>query len=226
MSLPSSDYSLSSATGSQQASRGRGLARLSVVFGIATLVASAAWGPVMQIIAYAIRPAQISTSRLSYQEAAPFQHEAEQRMWIILIVSFLVILTLVALAILFGRRALRIAGNDVLVARLRRWGAICLAISLLSLACAALLLYGPVAYWLNNTFSYIYTISRFILAVLASTMAMGVLASIILTVITVRGAAIWAWLNLLVSMLVVLLWFFTVAFLARFIAAFYLHLVW
>ena len=174
MSLPSSDYSLSSATGSQQASRGRGLARLSVVFGIATLVASAAWGPVMQIIAYAIRPAQISTSRLSYQEAAPFQHEAEQRMWIILIVSFLVILTLVALAILFGRRALREAGNDVLVARLRRWGAICLAISLLSLACAALLLYGPVAYWLNNTFSYIYTISRFILAVLASTMAMGV----------------------------------------------------
>ena len=227
MSLPLSDYPVPTPiTGQQPPGRGRALARLSAILAITALTVSAAWLPVMVVIAFALRPPELAGSRLSYQEAAPLQHDAQLRMWIILITTFLVTLTLVTLATIFGRRAQRMAGNAATLARLRRWGGIALIVSLLSLIDAALLLYGPVAYWLTVNMSYIYTISRFMLVFLAAMVAMGAEGSLILNGIAARRAAVREWLSLVVSALALLLWFLSGAVLAQFTVAFYMHLVY
>lgn len=227
MSLPPSDYSLPAPIPSPQPlGRGRPLARLSAALAITALIASAAWGPVMEVIARLLRPPELNSTRYGYQQVAPFQHDAEQRVWIILIASFLLILALALLAIIFGRRALRFPGSEAPVARLRRWGGVCLVICLLSLVGAVLMEYAPNALATSIGFSYIYTISQFIFIILATTTAMGALASFILNGIVARRAAIRAWLSLVVSALVMLIWFLAVAVLAQFLVAFYLHLVY
>lgn len=227
MALSPSDFPVPAAPGRQQTSRrGRVLVRLSGVTAIAAVVIGLAWGPVMAAIARLLRPAQLNSGHFSYAEVAPLQHDAEQRMWIILIASFLVILALLALAIILGRVALRLVGNDVAVARLRRWGGICLAISLLSLVASILVELLPSILRPALFYAFIYTINQFLVFILIATSVTGATASFILNGMVVRKAPTWAWVRAGVSALLILLWFWLVAVTSQFIVAFYLHLVY
>jgi len=227
MSLPSSDFSLPGAPPSQQTfGRGRSLARWSAALASAAVIASAAWGPLMEVIAFVTRPPQLHSNRYGYQQVAPYQHDAELRMWIILIASFLVMLTLATLAIIDGRRALRHAGNGVVVSHLRRWGAIALVVSLLSMGLGVLVTTMPGFLQPLIFLPYAYTIRQFLYLALVGVIPVAAMSSLILNGMAVRRAAVWAWLILLVSALTLVFWFLIVAFLAQLTVTFYMHLVY
>lgn len=120
MSLPPSDLSPPlAADNSQEPRRGCLLATLSGVFDAAVVVGFL-WGPAMVGVALLLRPPQLASNRYPNSEVAPILHDAELRMWIILIACFLVVLAIVTLAIVVERRALRFAGSGAMVARLRK----------------------------------------------------------------------------------------------------------
>ena len=227
MSLPPSDFSIPSAAASQQPfGRGRSLARRSAALAVAAVIASAAWGPVMEVVAFAMRPPQLRNSRYGYQQVAPYQHDAELRMWIILIASFLVILTLATLAIIYGRRALRYAGNGGAFSRLRRWGAITLVVSLLGMGLGVLV--TTMLGFLSAVISlpYAYTIRQFIYLALVGMIPVAAMSSLILNEMAAHRAAVWTWLGRVAATLVMLCWFLFVAAVAQFTVDFYLHLVY
>lgn len=227
MSLPPSDFTLPGAAASQQPfGRGRSLARRSAILAVAAVIASAAWGPLMEIIAFALRPPQLSGSRLGYQQVAPYQHDAELRMWIILIASFLVILTLATLAIIYGQRALRYAGNGGAFSRLRRWGGIALIVSLLSVGLGVLVTTMPGFLQPVIFLPYAYTIRQFMYLALVGLIPVAAMSSLILNGMAARRAAVWSWLSWAVSALPLVFWFLVVAFVAQFTVAFYLHIVY
>lgn len=227
MSLPLPDFSLPSAAASQQSlGRGRSLARLSAVLAVAAVIASAAWGPLMEVTAFAMRPPQLRSARYGYQQVAPYQHDAELRMWGILIASFLVILILATLAMFYGRRALRTTGNGAALARLRAWGAIALAVAVLGLGLGVLVTTMPGFLQPVIFLPYAYTIRQFLYLALVAVIPVAAMSSLILNGMVAHRAAVWTWLSRVASALVTLAWFLAVAFVAQFTVAFYLHLVY
>ena len=223
MSLPSSDDSLPSEAASQQPPGvGRSRARQSAILVIAAVIATAAWGPLMEVIAFVTRPPQLSGSRLGYQQVAPYQRNAELRLWIILIASFLVILTL---AMIFGRQALRVAANDVALARLRAWGTIALVVSLLGLGLGALVTIMPGPLSAVIFMPHAYTIRQYLYLILFLVTPVAAMSGFILNGIVAHRTAMWTWLSRVLSTLASLFWFLFVAFLAQLTVAFYMHLV-
>ena len=226
MSLPSSDDSLPAEAASQQPPGvGRSRARQSAILAIAAVIATAAWGPLMEVIAFVTRPPQLSGSRLGYQQVAPYQRDAELQLWIILIASFLVILTLATLAMIFGRQALRVAANDVALARLRAWGTIALVVSLLSLGLGALVTIMPGPLSAVILMPYAYTIRQYLYLILVLVAPVAAMSGFILNGIVAHRTAMWTWLSRVLSTLASLFWFLFVAFLAQLTVAFYTQLV-
>lgn len=230
VTLPPSNIPLPPAMVSDQAPRhGRLLARLSGGFAIAAVVIGLGWGPVMLIIAHLLRPPQLDGG--PYRgDIGSLRQAAETRMWIILIASFLIILALVWLAIVLGRGALRIAGSgtesDKAVARLRKWGGICLTVSLLGLGYIGLA-GGFWATFKGPAFpSYVYTYNQWILVLLIASTVLGAMGSFILNGIAARKTSARTWVGAVVSALVILLWFLFVAGAAQLLVSFFLHYVW
>lgn len=226
MSLPPSDNSLPRAAASQPPpGQGRSLARRSAILAIVAVIATAAWGPVMEVIAFVSRPPQLSGSRLGYQQVAPYQRDAELRLWIILIASFLVILTLATFGMIFGRQALRVAANDVALARLRAWATVALAVSLLSVGLGILVTTMPGPLSAVIFMPYAYTIRQYLYLALVIVMPVAAMSGFILNGIVAHRAAVWTWLSRVIATLALLFWFLFVAFLAQLTVAFYMHLV-
>ena len=180
----------------------------------------------MEVTALVTRPPQLRGAGYGYQQVAPYQRAAELRMWIILIASFLVILTLAALAIFYGRRALHVTGNGAVSARLRRWGAIALIVALLSLGLGVLVTSMPGFLRPVIFLPYVYTIRQYMYLTLVGVIPVAAMSSLILNGLTARRAAVWSWLSRVVSALALVFWFLVVAFVAQFTVAFYLHLVY
>ena len=226
MSLPPSDNSLPRVAASQPPpGQGRSRARRSAILAIVAVIATAAWGPLMEVNAFVSRPPQLSGSRLGYQQVAPYQRDAELRLWIILIASFLVILTLATLAIIFGRGALRMVASSAALARLRGWGTVALAVSLLSLGLGIVVTTMPGPLSTVIFIPYAYTIRQFLYLALVIVTPVAAMSGFILNGIVAHRAAVWTWLSRASATLALLFWFLFVAFLAQLTVAFYMHLV-
>jgi hypothetical protein len=179
----------------------------------------------MEVIAFVSRPPQLSGSRLGYQQVAPYQRDAELRLWIILIASFLVILTLATFGMIFGRQALRVAANDVALARLRAWATVALAVSLLSVGLGILVTTMPGPLSAVIFMPYAYTIRQYLYLALVIVIPVAAMSGFILSGIVAHRAAVWTWLSRAIATLALLFWFLFVAFLAQLTVAFYMHLV-
>ena len=88
----------------------------------------------MELTGSALRPAELSSFPAYRGDVRPFQEAALARISVIVIVSFLAILALALAAILLGRRARRRSDNVAGLARLEKWAAICLVVSLVGFA--------------------------------------------------------------------------------------------
>lgn len=228
--------------GSRAQGRGRRPVVASAICGGVALAASALWLLAMELTASALRPAELSSFPAYRGDIRPFQEAALARISVIVIVSFLAILALAVVAILLGRRAWRSSDNMAALARLEKWAAICLVVSLVGFA--IILIFGlsslpavgsfrmrlPPA--ISQLINIIFERSPIIIQALAAVTAASAMGSFILSGVAVRlgnGQAIHRWrtrVSLVVSALILLGWFAITAFVARFIVGFYLHLVY
>lgn len=226
----------------QRASGGAGgLVAASIVCGVIALAAATVWLLAMELIGWALRPAELSNFPAYRGDVRPFQEAALARISLIVLVSFLAILALAVAAILLGRRARRLSDNMATLARLEKWAAICLIVSLVGFG--IILIFGlsslpavesfrirlPTA--INQLLDIVLYRSPVIIQALAAITAAGAMGSFILSGVAVRfahGQAIHRWrtrVSLVVSTLILLGWFAITLLVARFIVGFYLHLV-
>lgn len=224
----------------------RWLAALSALCGGLAVTGSALWTPLMLAMARMFRPPQLDAIPPYRGNIQPFQQAAEERMWVALIVSFLAIIVLAALAILLGRRARRFVGNGV-APLLDKWAVRCLIVSLVAfgstllLSLGSALSAGPLVSFrahvpplMAQVLGVILEWSPQITLLLISVIAAGALGTFILSGIVVRvprgrmpTARRWhTRIRLVVSALLLLGWFVITAGAAQFVVAFYLHLVY
>lgn|GEM_PF-1483512 len=236
MTLPSSDHTSYPQEPSQQMS-GRWLTVISATFGGLALAASALWMLAMGITASALRPAELSAFPAYRGDVTPFQQAALARMTAIVIVTFLAIMALATLAIILGRRARRESGNEAALAWLEKWATVCLIVGLAGLGFMVLLglssLPAIVSFRLhlppsiNQLLDIVLYRSQDIIQVIVAITAASAMGCFILSGIVARRGQRWHTpIDLVVAALILLLWFASTAWLARFIVGFYLHLVW
>ncbi|HEV2459913.1 MAG TPA: hypothetical protein VGS80_16265 [Ktedonobacterales bacterium] len=97
--------------------RRKRLVRWATLLACCAVVLSAGWGLAMWTVARAARPAQLKSATYTAQVPAAAD-AARMQMQIILLSTFAVILVLAALAILVGRRALRLRVSAQILAQL------------------------------------------------------------------------------------------------------------
>lgn len=250
MTIPSSGFSpLPASAGQPTPGRGQGAFIASAILGGIALAASAPWTLVMVFVARAVRPPELSQFPAYRGDVTPFQQAALARITVIAVVSFVAILALAALAIFLGRRAQRRMANDAALVRVEGWAVVSLIVSLVGLGAIVLLGFGSSlaaqSGWVRfhlppqvfEVLDAILSRAPFILMVLAAVTAASALASFMLSGVAVRkthghAQAVsrlrrWrAHISLVVSALILLVWFAFTALAARFIVAFYLHLVY
>lgn len=200
----------------------------------------------MATLAHMLRPPELNSVPRYYRgDVRPFQQAALTRMTIIVVASYLVIIAFAVIAIFLGRWARRRSGNEGALARLRKWAGICLIVSLVSLGItlifnfiflpAIMSLHMSLPLFIAQTITTVLDQSTLIVEALIAFMAASAMGSLILSGIAVghphpQTARRWErWrvrISLVVSPLILLLWFALTAFLARFIVAFYLHIVY
>jgi hypothetical protein len=243
MTLPPSGPTPQPHSDNQRASGGAGgLVAASIVCGVIALAATTIWLLAMELTASALRPAELSSFPAYPGDVRPFQEAALARISVIVLVSFLAILALALAAIILGRRARRRSGNVAALARLGKWAAICLAVSLVGFG--SILIFSlsslpavesfrmRLPTFVNQLLDIVLYRSPFIIQALVSVTAASAMGSFILSGVAVRfahGQAIHRWrtrLSLVVSALILLGWFAITLFVARFIVGFYLHLVY
>jgi len=216
---------------------GRWLTVISATFGGLALAASALWMLAMGITASALRPAELSAFPAYRGDVTPFQQAALARMTAIVIVTFLAIMALATLAIVLGRRAHRQSGNDAALVWLGKWAAVCLIVSLVGLG--LILAFGlssvpPIVSFrlhlppsINQLLDIVLYRSPSIIQALVAITAASAMGCFILSGIMARRGQRWRTpVSLMVSALILLLWFASTAWLARFLVGFYLHLAW
>ncbi len=227
----------------QRASGGAGgLVAASIVCGVIALAAATVWLLAMELTGSALRPAELSSFPAYRGDVRPFQEAALARISVIVLVSFLAILALALAAILLGRRARRRSDNVAALARLEKWAAICLVVSLVGFgiilifslsslpAVESFRMRLPPA--ISQLINIVFDRSPIIIQALVAVTAAGAMGSFILSGVAVRfarGQAIHRWrtrLSLVVSALILLGWFVITLWVARFIVGFYLHLVY
>jgi hypothetical protein len=220
-----------------QQARGRWLVAISAICGGIALVESALWMPTMEAVARMLRPPELDAIPAYRGDVSPFQQAALARMTVIVIASFLAILMIAALAVLLGRRARRRLGNEAMVARLEKWAVACLIVSLLGLGFTLIVSLSSLPAILsirmrlpppiNQLLDIMLYRSPVIIQVLVAVTAAGAIGCIILSSIAARRGQRWRTpVGLVLSALILLAWFASTAWLARFIVGFYLHLVW
>ncbi len=226
----------------QRASGGAGgLVAVSIVCGVIALAAAAVWLLAMEIIASALRPAELSAFPVYPGDVVPFQQAALARMTTIVIVTFLAIMALATVAIVLGRQARRQSGNEAAATWLEKWATVCLIASLAGLGLILMLGLSSIPPivsfrlrlppFINQLLDIVLYQSRVIIQALVAITAAGAMGSFILSGVAVRfahGQAIHRWrtrANLVVSALILLGWFAITLLVARFIVGFYLHLV-
>ena len=227
----------------QRASGGAGgLVAASIVCGAIALAAATVWLLAMELTASALRPAELSSFPAYRGDIRPFQEAALARISVIVIVSFLAILALAVAAILLGRRARRRSDNAAGVARLGKWAAICLVVSLVGFGIILIFSLSSLPAvesfrirlptFVNQLLDIVLYRSPAIIQALAAVTAASAMGSFILSGVAVRfarGQAIHRWrtrVSLVVSALILLGWFVITLLVARFIVGFYLHLVY
>ncbi len=204
----------------------RQLATQSSVCASIAVVLGLVWGPIMWIIAFVLRPPHLSSPDYNPRELASLQHDAALQLWIILIASFLLALALAMFAIILGRRTVRFAGSERLAARLGWWGGVSLVISLLSLGCLLLEYYAPAIFHSNGSYGFVpYIVIQLSFVLFIALAVAGALSSFVLNGIAARTSAR-ARIGLVVSALLVLVWFLFVALFAQVIVAVHVHLVY
>ena len=200
----------------------RQLATQSVLCASVAVALGLIWGPMMWIIAFALRPAQPGSPDYNALEMPTLQHDVALWMWIILVASFLLVLTLMILGIVLGRRALRFTRSERVAARLDKWGGVSLVIGVLSVGCLLLEYFVPGIFRPLVFVPYIVTQLSVVLFI---TLAVaGALSGFILNGIAAR-ATVRGRIGMGVSSLLTLLWFLFSALLAQFIITAYMHLV-
>ena len=223
----------------QARGRGRWLTTISAICGSIVIVASATWLLIMYVVAQALRPPELSAFPAYRGDITPFQQAALTRVTVIVVASFLAIMALAVLTILLGRRARRQLANDASVAWLEKWATICLVVSLVGLGLILVFslssLPAIVSFRLRLPPSInqlldivLYQSPVIVLALIAITAASAMGCFILSGIVARRGQHWRISASLVVSALILLLWFVTTAWAARFIVGFYLylHLVW
>jgi hypothetical protein len=200
----------------------RQLATQSILCASVAVVLGLIWGPIMWIIAVALRPPQPSSPDYNALETATLQHDAALEMWIILIVSFLLVLAFMILGIVLGRRALRFANGEQMASRLDKWGGVSLVISLLSVGCLLLEYFAPGIF--RSLVFVPYIVIQLSVVLFIALAAAGAMSGFILSEMAAR-ATVRARVSLAESALMVLSWFLFVALLAQVIITSYSHLV-
>jgi hypothetical protein len=160
-------------------------------------------------------------------------------MTVLVVVSFVAIMALMALTVVLGRRARRRSGNQAALAWLEKWATVCLIVSLAGLGFIVLLslssLPAIVSFRLrlpssiNPLLDIVLYRSPVIGQALVAITAASAMGCFILSSTAARRGQRWRTsISLVVSALILLLWFVTTAWAARFIVGFYLylHLVW
>lgn len=237
MTLSSSGQAPQPANASQQAQgRGQWLVTASAICGSIAAGVSGFWLLAMELTAWALRPSELSAFPAYQGDVTPFQQAALTRMTAIVIGSFLAIMALAALAIILGRRARRQSSNGAAAASLEKWATLCLIVCLVGLG--LLLLLGlstlPVIEsfllrlppLINEPLNIVLYRSPIIIQALIALTAASVMGCLILSGIVAHRGQRWRTpISLVVSALLLLAWFATTAWVARFIVGFYMHLV-
>lgn len=223
--------------GQRAQGRERWLTPISAICGSLAIAASAVWLLIMEAVAHVLRPPELDAFPAYRGDVTPFQQAALARVTVIVIVSFLAIMALAVLTILLGRGARRQSGNEATLARLEKWAKVCLIVSLVGLGFLVLLglssLPAIVSFRLrlplsiNQLLDVVISRSPEISHALIAIIAAGAMGCFILSGIVARRGQRWRTpTNLVVSTLILLLWFATTTWVARFIVGFYLHLAW
>jgi hypothetical protein len=226
-------------SGQQAQERGRWLTAISATVGGLAIAASALWTQAMATIASALRPAELSAVPAYRGDVTPFQQAALTRMTVIVVVSFVAIMALAVLTILLGRRTRRQSGNEATLAWLEKWATVCLIVSLAGLGFIVLLSLSSLSAIVSFRFRLPSSINQLLDIVLYRSPVIGqalvtittasTMGCFILSSTAARRGQHWRTpISLVVSALILLLWFVTTAWAARFIVGFYLHLhlVW
>ncbi len=221
----------------QMQRRGQRLITGSAICGSIACGVSAIWLLAMELVAWALRPPELSAFPAYRGDVRPFQEAALTRMTVIVIASFLAITALAVLAILLGRRARRLLGTEATAARLEKWATVCLVVSLVGLglvlafglsslpAIVSIRLHLPPL--INQLLDIVLYRTPVITHALVAITAASAMGCFILSGIAVRRGQRWRTpVGLVVSALILLTWFAGTAIAARFIVGFYLHLVW
>lgn len=211
----------------------RALVMWSALCASLALAAVSSFAPVMWIVAFAMRP-QAFRGSPPPGEVHTLQQAVIVQVWEIVIASFLVLCVLTLLAVIVGRRALRQVGTVVASTRMAQQATIILVGCLLG---------GVLDYLSTRIPLPLSSLNTIIGIVLLLLIPAGVMASFLLSVISVRnsdngmqsydqpqpqgrGWRIAAWIDLTLSLLLLLAWAALVGFAAAFIAGFYLHIVY
>ncbi|HEU4785244.1 MAG TPA: hypothetical protein VFS83_18040 [Ktedonobacterales bacterium] len=238
MTLPmSGNTPLPQSIHQQTPKRGRWLIVFSAVSGSIVLVAAATWLLIMEAVAHLLRPPELDAIPAYRGDVGPFQQAALARMTVIVIVSFLAIMALAVLTIVLGRIARRRSGNQATLAWLEKVSGVCLIVSLVGLATSLALslsslpaiasfrLRLPLS--INQLLDVVLSRSPEISHALVAIMAAGAMGCFILSGIVAHRGQRWRTpISLAVSALILLLWFASTAWVARFLVGLYLHLVW
>ncbi len=221
----------------QPANAGQRLVAISATCGGIAFVASAVWLLVMEVIAWALRPSELSAFPAYRGDVTPFQQAAETRLLAIVITSFLAIMALAVLTIVLGRRARRQSGNQATAVWLEKWATVCLIVCLVGLGLTLLLGLSSLPVILsmrlrlppliNRLLDIVLSPSPVIIQVLIAITAASTMACFILSGIVARRGQRWRTpVSLVVSALLLLTWFVLTLGITRFIVGFYLHLVY
>jgi hypothetical protein len=207
--------------------------RLVTLTGLLTccaVVASAGWGPAMVAVARALRPYQLADIPRYRDEVDAAVAAAVQHMWIMLLASFLAILTLAGVAMLLGRWSLRTGARARSLVRLEQ-GAIGSLVGGLALWLGPVLLSSAGGhFYLPANWGYLLTslpLAGAVGSVMLSGIALGHAGALPEPAIPHRQA--WhrgARLCLVVAPVIILAVFFIFSWLAVFTVAFYLHSVY
>lgn len=224
-------------SGRQAQGHGQRLIALSATFGGIAIVSSAVWLLIIEAVAHLLRPPELDAFPAYRGDVTPFQQAALTRMTAIVIVTFLAIVALAIVAIFLGRRARRQSGNDAALVWLEKWAMVCLIVSLVGLG--LILAFGlssvpPIVSFrlhlppsINQLLDIVLYRSPSIIQALVAITAASAMGCFILSGIMARRGQRWRTpVSLMVSALILLLWFASTAWLARFLVGFYLHLAW
>lgn len=223
--------------GQQAQGRGLWLTAISAICGGIVIITSAIWLLIMEAVAHLLRPPELDAVPAYRGDVGPFQQAALTRMTVIVIVSFLAIMALAVLTIVLGRIARRRSGNQATLAWLEKASSVCLIVSLVGLATSLALslsslpaiesfrLRLPLS--INQLLDIVLSRSPEISHALFAIMAASAMGCLILNGIVARRGQRWRTpISLVVSALILLLWFASTTWVARFLVGFYLHLVW